>query len=155
MVRVRVRRASKYLISQNVQTPHPSRHYMHFRLSAIALCPHKLSKGVPIYVPIEILLSGTLHGKFARCGLGRSGPMWFLCPCGAPHYRSNVQPYSSVPSKTVWPKIGKTGFARMRTNCHGTFSWQLSQFLAKANDFGPITLLILPNLIKLAQAQKP
>ena len=52
----------------------------------------------------------------------------------------------------LW-KIGSTDFVRMSKK--DAFSWQFSQFLAKANDFGTRTPPILSNLIKLAQAQKP
>ena len=67
---------------------------------------------------------------------------------------------SNVPSEAVSPKIGpalwnvdSTGFVRMSTK--DAFSWQFSQFLAKANVFGARILLILSNSVKLAQAQKP
>ena len=52
---------------------------------------------------------------------------------------------------TLW-RTGSTGFVKMSRK--DAFSWQFSQFLIKANDFGAKTLLILSNFIELAQAQK-
>ena len=67
---------------------------------------------------------------------------------------------ASAPSKAVCREIGpalwkngSTDFVRMSKRY--AFSWQFSQFSAKANGFGARTSQILSNLVKLALAQKP
>ena len=53
----------------------------------------------------------------------------------------------------LWKKnSGSPYFVRMSKK--DAFSWQFSQFSAKANDFGPRTTPILSNLGEMAQAQK-